>query len=577
MNFLTKYSINGTYFRPTNADNIGFKMDWTGDIAEAELTVDSIELETDAKRLVIEHINTYGVFEGLPLTIEVGSLTLDYYIDLTDNPLISGAGDSSIEVTIKRRKAVDYFKEQADGLSFEALNKTNPITLIDVPYLIIKDNQLEMLIMLGISMFTITKALIEGVKELVTIISAGAVASATPSVSIAGPVINIGAIIAYVLRIAAQVIYLAVMTIALIDLTKQLIELIFPPIRKLKAVKVQELFIKGCAKLGYTFSSTILSAMPQLTILPVPLKEEQKSIFTTLFSLNNGSFTKGYPTARDTTPTLGRLVDAMQEMFNASIRVINSVVYLERRDYWVLNSQVQITTTLNLQDKRENQWRYNLGEAWKRYWIHYQLDSNDLNTLDNIDSSQAEYSTEPVMVQNADLVSIKGLADVSIPFAFGIRKGSLSYVEEATLPFAQLADEVVQFFGGSSNLVSQVQGRIGVLQLSQQYFTVSKLMYTIGGKQPSNYLTKIGANVIYQNYHAINQVKTNFKKIYDDPVRFSTFNFEDIIDNNYVTDQDGNSLEILTLEWINEAKEAQITYAEKSNEGDNTKTILISG
>ena len=293
--------------------------------------------------------------------------------------------------------------------------------------------------------------------------------------------------------------------------------------------------------------------------------------------MNNGSFTKGYPTARDTTPTLGRLIDAMEQMFNAKMRVVNSVVYLERRDYWVLNSQVQITTTLNLQDKRENRWRYNLGEAWKRYWIHYQLDSSDLNTLDNIDSSQAEYSTEPVTIQNADLVSIKGLADVSIPFAFGIRKDSLSYVEEQTLPFAELADEVIQFFGGSSNLVSQVQGRIGVLQLSQQYFTVSKLMYTVGGKQPLNYLTKIGANVIYQNYHAINQVKANFKKIYDDPVRFSTFNFEDIIENNYITDQDGNSLEVLTLEWINEAKEAQITYAEKSNEGDNTKTILISG
>jgi len=571
MNFLTKYSINGNYFRPTNADNIGFKMDWSGDIAEAELTVDSIELETDAKRLVIQHINTYGVFEGLPLTIEVGTLTLDYYIDLTDNPLISGVGDSSIEVTIKRRKAVDYFKQQANGLSFEALNKTNPISLIDVPYLIIKDNQLEMLIMLGISIFTLTKALIEGIRQLSISISdfLGTI--------FVGTGFNLGAFLAAALKLIANLIYVAVLIVALIDLTKQVIELIFPPIRKLKAVKVQELFIKGCAKLGYTFSSTILSAMPQLTILPVPLKEEQKSIFTNLFSLNNGSFTKGYPTARDTTPTLGRLIDSMQEMFNAKIRVVNSVVYLERRDYWILNSQVQITTTLNLQDKRENRWRYNLGEAWKRYWLHYQLDSNDLNTLDNIDSSQAEYSTEPVTVQNSDLVSIKGLADVSIPFAFGIRKGSLSYVEEATLPFAELADEVVQFFGGSSNLVSQVQGRIGVLQLSQQYFTVSKLMYTVGGKQPLNYLTKIGANVIYQNYHAINQVKANFKKIYDDPVRFSTFNFEDVLENNYITDQDGNSLEVLTLEWINEAKEAQITYAEKSNEGDNTKTILISG
>ena len=50
-----------------------------------------------------------------------------------------------------------------------------------------------------------------------------------------------------------------------------------------------------------------------------------------------------------------------------------------------------------------------------------------------------------------------------------------------------------------------------------------------------------------------------------------------LLDINYVQDQDGNSLEILTFAWVNESKTAEITYAVLSNEGFNTKTILIDG
>jgi len=262
-------------------------------------------------------------------------------------------------------------------------------------------------------------------------------------------------------------------------------------------------------------------------------------------------------------------------MFNGKVRIVGNTVYFERRDYWVLNAGLQIKRTLNLQDKRENQWRYNLGEAWKRYYIHYRTDPSDLNTLDKIDFSDAEYSTEPVSVVNADLVSIKGLSDVALPWAFGIRKESLSFVEEAALPFAKLADKVVQFFGGSSDLASKVKGRVGVLQISQQYFTVSKLLYQVGGKQPYNYLDYIGAKILWRDWHSINKVKENFKKIFASPIPFSTYNFETILENNYVNDQDGNSLEILTFEWINKSKTAEIEYSEFSDEGDNTKTIVI--
>lgn len=578
MNLLPVFDYNGSSFVPANADEIGVKLDWTGDAREAELTVDTILLENDGKRYALEHIATLGVFEGMPITANIAGIDIAYYIDFTDAATkLSENGDGAIEVSIKRRRAVDWFRQQADGLSWEALNKTNTIATLDIPYLIVKDNQLEMLIMLAISTYTLVKALVEGIQDLVDVIAAGAVESATPIPSVPVPTTNIGAIIAYVLRILVYVVYLAAITLALIDLTKQIIELLFPPIRYFKGCTMLELFTRGCERFGYQFSSSILSELSKVTILPVPLQEANESIFTNLFSLDNGSYTKGYPTANDTISTFGRLIDTAQEMFNAKVRIVNNVVFLERRDFWIDNSGVTITNTLNIQGERENQYSFDSSVWWKRYYMHYQIDPSDIHTLDQIERTDVEYSTEPLTVQNEDLLNIKGLVDIALPFAFAIRKNELTFVEKAALPFAEIADEVVQFFGGDSDYAAQINGRVGITQISQQYFTVTKLMYAVNGRQPDNYLDLIGARKLYTDYHQINQVKENFKDSYSARIPFSKAKFSMLLGNNYVTDQSGESLEIRTFEYIPDSAESEITYNVHGEGGFNTKTILING
>ena len=124
-NLESKHFIDGTEIRPKNADTIGIKMDWTGQAIEAEMSVDSLILENHAKRVVLEHIDNFGIFEGIPYTFQIGTLTLEYYLELVDDPKISGKGDSAIEVNILRRYSVDNFWDRANGLSFEALNKTS--------------------------------------------------------------------------------------------------------------------------------------------------------------------------------------------------------------------------------------------------------------------------------------------------------------------------------------------------------------------------------------------------------------------------------------------------------------------
>jgi len=572
MNLESRHYINGIEIRPKNGDEIGLKMDWSGDTEEAELNTDSIILENKAKQLVISHIETLGIFEGIPYTFQVGNFSLEYYIDLTENPEISGVGDSSLEVKIKRRKAIDWFRQQANGLSFESLNKTNAISVVDIKYLIVKDNQKELLITLLISSFILTKTLIQGIKQIVV--------TTTYFIKIisVGPVVNTGQIIAAALLFASDIIYVIALIVALIDMTKQIIELMFPPIRKFKGATMLELMNIGCQKLGFTFESSIIENKPQLTIVGVPLANEKTDILSKLFTLTTTYFNKGYPTAKDyAVSTLGKLMEAMQEMFNAKFRIIGNNLVFERRDYWVLNSGVTITNTLNVQSDRENRWGYNTADAWKRYYLHYQYDIADYHTLNALQSTDCEYSTEPVSVSNADLVSIKGLVDISIPFAFGIRKKELTWVEKQCIPFAKLADNTVGFFGGSSSLESQVTGRIGVMMVGQEFFTKTKLLYQTSGMQPADYQTILSANSLYQNYHKINEVKQNFKRVYSATIPFSTNNFLMLLNNNFVQDQNGNSLEILTFEWINESKTAEITYAVLSDEGFNTKTIQIDG
>tara|TARA_R110002051_G_scaffold48130_1_gene94752 strand:- start:29 stop:1753 length:1725 start_codon:yes stop_codon:yes gene_type:complete len=571
-NLESRHFINGTEIRPKDADKIGIKLDWTADAQEAELSVDSLILENKAKKLVLDHIDTLGVFEGIPYTYQINNLTIDYYLKLIDDPKISGVGDSAIEVNIHRRRSVNKFWEDANGLSFESCNLTHPFVTQDIPYLIVKDNQVEMLIMLGISAYTLTKALIEGIRDLIV-----AITDFIKIISV-GTVVNVGQIISAALLLIARIIYVAALIIALIDITKQIIELIFPPIRYFKGASVQELCQKACAKLGYTFESSIIDNMTELTILPVPLIKGETSIIEKLFTLDTGYHTKGYPTARDSAvSTFGRLLNVLKGMFNAKVRVLNGVVMLERRDFWELNAGVQIKRTLNLQGIRENQWGYNSGDWWKRYYMHYLWDSTDFHTMDRLGDLDTEYSTEPVSVVNADLVSIRGLVDIAIPFSFATRKDYLTWVEKEALKFAKLADSVISFFGGNSALQSKVKGRVGVTMIGQQYFSNTKIMFQTGGRQPEDYRDKIGADTLYQTYHTINQVKENFKRHYSEVIPFSTSDFEMLLDNNYVTDENGVLLEILTLEWTNEGKEAEILYAIDSNEGDNTKTIRIDG
>lgn len=565
-----KHYLNGVEIAPRNVLDIGLITDYTGNPEMLQVDTDTIVLPREAREIIMQHVATQGVFEGIPYTLEVGNIQLDYYVDLTESFAIR---DFEVEVKIKKRKGFDNFFENAEGLSFELMAKKGVnFNFINLPYLIIPENQVEIGLTLSLAIYSLTREAIQATRDLVSA-TEKLIRAVTPNVSLV-PVPPLGEIIALSVAVVAQLAYTLAIYVALIKLARQLQELIFPKVRYYKGATIKELIKKGCEYLGYTLDSNLLNSWDKLTIMPVPLIKDKRSVFNFIQNDLNFSFTKGYPTAQDTVSTLGELINAVEAWFNAKTKVLNGVVQIERRDYW---KNISINTTipaLNLQSDRQSEYFFNTDEAWKRTYIHYQVDYSDTNTVDFFDPTDAEYSTEPLNVINEDLVSIRGFNDVNIPFALGVRKGRLSYIEIFGRTFLQLADSIIGLFGADTNFTSLITDRLGVTQLSSQFYGVTKVLYVVNGRQPSNYVDKIKASNIYNLYHKINEINVNGYKVYNEvPLQLNEQEFINLLDNNYLY-INGVLCEVLTLRFTDERSKAVITYREPFNYAEGKVQIL---
>lgn len=554
-----KFELNGIEVAPLDLLEIGLVSDFTNRPEQLKLTSDRITLPREGLEIVQDWINTNGLFQGIPATVTtLDGTIINYYADLYDPSNKPVFSTYWVELKLKRRLGKENFFNRAQGLSFDNMKKKGVnFDTFDVPYVIVKDNSTEMALSLSIALYSMTRelidqavALVQTVKDIIdaTTINAGA------------PSFDTGDIIGLAIQAVFQLIFIGLLIVAIIKMAQQFFELIFPKIRYFKACKVKELMSKGSNYLGFDFESDLLDSISGLTILPVPIQKEKKSIWEFLQNDLNFSFTKGHPSTQDTTELLGSLFDAMETTFNGRTWVRNGVVRFERRDYLQNISQNLIKIALNNQDDRTESYTYNTGEAWKRYYPHFQTDFSDLHTLDQFESTDAEYSTEALNVVNEDLVTIQGLDEINIPFAQGVRKNQFTWLEKLAKEFFAVIDQVTAAVSTGTNYEGLIDKRKGVLQISQQFYSVTKLLYTVNGRQPENYQDIIGAPAIYNNYHEINEITQNSYKIFQDvPIAISPPEFVNLLDNNYA-EIEGLICEILSIQYNDEQSGGLISY-----------------
>lgn len=566
-----QHFLNGIEFKPQNARDFAIKLDFTkSETTLLEVSTDRVVFELEPTSQIAQHLSTLGHFEGIPYDIKIGTKLFNFFVDLQDNPI---SGTTFYEGTIKRRKGKDHFMEEADGTTWSVMRRDGAIAdsdILETPCLIVKDDQALTIIVLGVTTYNLIKAAVEQVRATAEAI---AFLIKLPIPDLAGivPVIKVSEYVFYALKVIFELAYTIALFLAIKNMIDQIMEIVFPKLRYLKYMKLKTLLQRGCEYLEYGFQSSLLDQYFGLSVMPAPRETRDKKWWEYLQNTLTEGFNKGYPTDQDSISTVGAAFRFAEAYLNGETRVINEVVYFEDESYWQAQAALTIPNNFNLQEKNEDTDTIDMSTVFKRTSLVYQRDPMDTNTFDNIKGGAIEYQTEPINVVNPALVSIRGYNPGNIPFALATRKNDLTAVEKIVKTLAQIADTLV-----GSNLASKVQSRIGATVVSQQFFQVSKLMWIVGDRQPANYLDFIGAPALYNARHKQLEVSNNMYRIKPDmEIQFTEDNLEQMLENNFVPLETGEVVEVLTVDYIPERVKANVSYRYKSNDGFNTKTVLV--
>jgi hypothetical protein len=533
-----------------------------------ELSVNSLDFVREDYDAIKAWKNTYGRFVGMPLDVQYSNgTTVRYLLDFSDEGYTER--DRSCSVKIKRFRGMDNFFDNADGLSFGSLN-WQASDFVYVDYVVIPDYQLSYFISLSLATFALAQELAKSIQE-VSEAFADLIKATTP-VGVP-PAPDWGAIIVAAIKLAARIAYTLFIITALIQLITELLNVIFPIVRQFKATTVKKLIEKGCTHLGYEVQSTLLNNLTPLTICPVPLREKDPSFFIELFAPASLAYTKGYPSSRDTVQTLGQLFNAIEDIFNAKTTVIDGVVRLEQETTFEQNAVSNTPLAFNLQSELQSEHSFNTVEIYKRKVAVYQVDGSDINTFDDTKKSTYEISSEVVNSPGADFELIKGVDFLNIPFARGTRKGQLTFVEQA----AKLLASAVDLFTGG-NLSTQIEERKNVMQISSQYFGVTKLLWMNGTKLHQFQNSFIGCDVIVNQYHASRFIENNQKNVYQGmPLATNESELFNILANNFVILNNGQTAEIKRVSWSERRHMAEIDFTVRQQSINEQTTVIDAG
>ena len=577
--------MNGTNFGvPRNWEDIEITVDWLLKKESGTINVSDLEFVEEANKYLQQRIldglnGGVGIFEGVPYQIKVGEpddpvFIFDGYLDLTDEATVIGGEE--ISLSLKKKKGDDWLADVADGFSFAYLYEQGVITngdFVKVPYVINYIPDGMQIILLSMSIYMMTKELIENVQRLAETI-ADVTDAAIPvlgvSVGLGAGVVtawDIGNFILVVIKAVARIVYIIAIVVAIINLIEEVFEQLLPKKREHLGMTFRRMFEKSCQHLGMTFESDI----EELEWVHIPRKTKK----------GGSSGETGFPSNSEPIYTFGDYVRTMKQMFNADYRLLNNVFIFKRKDKFEFPSPYQMPNFFNDQERILDRFKFNTDEMVSNYNIYWALDVQDQNTLDDSSGRVFQAITSPVAKINSDFVAIKNIAEIVLPFSLGREKRSLTNVEEIAKVLAGIVDGLTGVFGGGTNFKSRIKNRIGSLLLSSHFTTFGKVVKMSGSKLANNQRTELDSRILWDRFHFINtfaeyQGVHNQWFRYENQVVPMTFQeFATLLDNNKATDNEGNEYLIEKVVYIPERTKATIDYRVKRKYTNNLKIEFL--
>lgn len=525
-----------------------------------------------------------GVFEGVPYQVKIGrqqnpTFIFDGFLDGTDELTIFGRED--ISVGLKKRLGEDWLNDVADSFSFAYLADEGLITpadYISVPYVINYVPDGTQLVLLSMSIFMMVKELTENVEKLAE--AAGDVVdAATPikgvgiGANAGGPVVTVvtgfdlGNFILVTLKAIARIAYIVAITVAIINLIEEIFEQLLPKRRFHLGMRERVLFEKACARLGLGFQSSI----QDLDTVLIPQKDKRGG--------ENGE--TGHPTNTSPVYIFGDFIRTMKEKYNADYRIVNGVFVFERRDSFEIPSSYQIPNFFNDQERLIESFRFNTEEMISNYSIFYQFDTQDQNTLDDQTGRVFQAITSPVASINEELVNIKNLAQIAVPFSLGKTKLELTGVEKVAKTLGSIVDSITGVFGGGTNFEQQIENRVGSLLLSSHFLTFGKQVKMRGSSLENNQRQVLSARLLWDRYHFINSF-AEYQGEHNQWYRYAGLrvpmpieDFAILLENNFLQGQNGEDIMIEKVIYSPHLTTAIIDYRIKKKYTNNLKIQIV--
>jgi len=536
---MIKYFLNGVEVHPQNRDEIKFSVRNRDNKRNLgiELSTDVLTFVNEDYELVKTWLDNNGYSVGMPLTIQFGTVvTQEYFLNFLDQSFERNG--FRVNVKIERRNATNHFFRDADNLIFQRVN-WNDSDFIDIDYQRMTQEQLIVYITLLLLFLTTSKALITSIQDIAEGVSDIQEAS-VPSVSAVGPVINTPLIISAVVKTLARAIKTTATLVSFIQISQQIIEVAVPPIRQFKGIKVKRLIEKSASFLGYNVQSDFLNEIEPLAILPVPVMNTEASLVKQIFAPQSLAFTKGYPWLKDKLQTLGAVISELEKIYNLQSQVENGTLILERESFFSAQNNVPVPLYYNDQEgKTEN--RSHNGEVYKRRLLTFQVDPNDIFTFDDALGLSAENGLNAIGAPAQDLDLITGFNDIRTTYARGSGREEFTFVEKFLLQVAKVIDLFT-----SGNASQLIKNRLGCLQISEQYFSETKLLWMQGSRISKDNTKKLNARYILDEYHE----KTDFAETIESlPVPMTLEEFIFYSNQFFVTLENGEVARIISMNW----------------------------
>lgn len=562
---------NGTIVNPRNFENAKIVMDWKGTKEAANITIDSIELVgkegDDLKTRILSGLSGgVGFFEGEPYQIQIGEQsnpdgTFNGYLDFSSG--VEFIGDCDVRCSLKREQGSDWLNDVADGFSYRYLESIGLIKNSDfdgVKYVINYIPDGTVLLILSLSLYSMTKELIENIKaigERVADLTDAAIPVVGVSAGLGAGVVtayDIGNIILAALKLILQVSYTVLIVVAIVKLIENLISELMPPKRTHLGMSIKKLFEKGCEHLNLTLSSSLLDSIDsgERWVL-IPSKNHRGGEKPTNASASWRE--TGVPSQQDATDTFGGVIRTFKRMFNADFQIRNGVFIFERVDFFRNQSNYVIPDTFIEQDRFIDTNTFNTDEIRSNYVISYAFDSQDMNTLDVPDGRVFQAQLSPSVTVNENLRTMKGLEEIAIPFSLPVRKNKLTVIEEVVKFLVSIADALTGQLGNPQSLSGQIANRIGAMHLSSHFLSLPKLVSMSGGSLSLEQRQILSSTNLWNNYHFLNSFKpingqhNQYYLFRQQKIPFCFADFLSLLNNNKVTTPSGEDAQIESVEW----------------------------